>query len=378
MAHPSLPPHARAAQRSPVLSPPAGPGLLRRVLPHLRRMEPTQVLLWVPLLASLLGTAILLGLGRATPVYLGILASIVAFDLLALFGPVRARPALLVAAPLAYLGFLLAAWLVALYVLPGHPASPMVRLAAALYTTIIYVFLFVQHPPRPAARRSGAALALFVLVTLPHAARTLGGVGAFDSVTLPLTLLLSHGALILVLRSFSRARDQLTQAQAREQALYELAHHDALTGLPNRRALEQDLAQAVGQPGGHCLLAVIDVDGLKRVNDRRGHAVGDDLLRRFASGFADGVSATGRAYRLSGDEFALLLGGVGPERAERLVGDVADQVREVYPEAGASVGTARLRPGESASAWLSRADRAMYRHKRRTQEEGGGGGRSPT
>ncbi|MFC6667882.1 GGDEF domain-containing protein [Deinococcus radiopugnans] len=112
--------------------------------------------------------------------------------------------------------------------------------------------------------------------------------------TLPVTLLVAHGALITVLHLFSTFRDRAAHAEGRAEALHELAHRDALTGLPNRRALERDLEAAVmGAWAGH--LAVVDVDGLKAVNDRLGHAAGDDLLRRFAQGFAREAGLGGRS-----------------------------------------------------------------------------------
>lgn len=341
---------------------------MRRPTLAFRQAQFQRLLLWVPLLSALLGATILLLLGLAAPVYLSILAAILVFDLLALFGPSRLRPVLLTLAPGAYALFLLTAWLVALYLLPAHPASPVVLLAVLLHTTTIYVFFFVQRPPTVAALQAGVTLGAFVVAALPHSWQTLGESGAFDGVILPVNLLFAHGVLILVLLSFSRAQDQLSQEQARSRALYDLAHRDPLTGLLNRRALEDDLARAAGE-GSEWLLAVIDVDGLKGVNDTLGHAVGDDLLARFAAGFAQAVSPEGRAYRLSGDEFALFLPGQGPEVAERMVDEVTGQVRAVYELAGASVGTAPRRPGETPSAWLSRADRAMYRHKKRTAEE---------
>lgn len=261
------------------------------------------------------------------------------------------------------------AWGTALYLLPAHSATPMVGLAVVLYLTCIYVFFFMQWPPRSATLRAVAVLATFLVTALPHSLQTLGGSGAFDGAALILTLLFSHGTLIGVLRSFSQARDQLAQERVRARALHELAHRDPLTELLNRRALEQDLARAVQEKRQGYLLAVIDVDGLKRINDTLGHAAGDDLLRRFAAGFARVAAPQGRAYRLSGDEFALLLQHRVPEAAERMVADVTREVRKVYPEAQASVGTARWRSGETVSTWLSRADRAMYRHKKRTAEE---------
>ncbi|MFC5849402.1 GGDEF domain-containing protein [Deinococcus petrolearius] len=178
--------------------------------------------------------------------------------------------------------------------------------------------------------------------------------------TVLLTAAFTCGPLLLALRACRRLRDQLAQAEARVRLLDRLVHSDPLTHLHNRRALEQDLDRAVREDAG-CWLAVIDVDGLKQINDTLGHAAGDDLLRRFACGFAGAVGPWGRAYRLSGDEFALLTR--GEPMAEQVVAEVTREVRQVYREARASVGTARWQAGESGDAWLSRADRAMYRQK---------------
>lgn len=342
---------------------------MRRAAAQLRQLDPQRFLLWVPLVAALLALLILAALKQLWSPYLLIIVAIAAFDLLALFGSPRLRPALLAAAPPVYALCLLSGWAVALYVLPEHPVTPMVLLAVLLHTTTIYVFFFVQKRPRTAALWSFSTLAAFLLTVLPHSGRTLGGGGAFDGAALPLTLLLAHGALILGLASFSRAWAQLASERAEARAMRELAHRDPLTGLHNRRKLEQDLSAAVAQAQPGALLAVIDVDGLKGINDTLGHAAGDDLLRRFAAGFAHQVRGSARAYRLSGDEFALLFRQAAPETAQQVVETVTHEVRVIYARAGASVGVAPWRHGETPSAWLSRADRAMYRHKKRTQEQ---------
>ncbi|WP_216326067.1 GGDEF domain-containing protein [Deinococcus aestuarii] len=336
---------------------------MRAALRHLLQLGLPRLLLGVALPAAL-GGAALAGPGLTSPVYLGLLAAAVVCTLLALAGPPRLRARLLGALPLAHTLLLLAGWLASLYLLPAHPASPRLGLALVAATTLLPASFFWLHP-RTATWRAGVALGGLLLAMLPHAVGTLGQPGPLDGLTLPLTLLLAPGALALVLRS---AHDQLAQARAQAQALEELAHRDPLTGLPNRRALERGLAQAVQGADEGVLLALIDVDGLKGVNDTLGHAAGDDLLRRFGTGFAGGDP--GRASRLGGDEFALLLQGSELEAAGRLVTGVVRQVRGRYPSAGASVGVACWQPGEAAGAWLSRADRRMYRHKARTRGEG--------
>ncbi|MBB5233958.1 diguanylate cyclase (GGDEF)-like protein [Deinococcus budaensis] len=347
--------------------------LMRRAAARLRRLDPQRFLLWVPLVAALIAVVILAALGQLWSPYLTVIVGLIAFDLLALFGSPRRRAALLAAAPQAYALCLLSAWTIALYVLPEDPVTPMALLAVVLHTTTVYVFFFVQRRPRAAGLWSAATLAAFLLSALPHSVRTLGGNGAFDGATFPLTLLLTHGVLILVLASFSRARAQLASERAEARAMRELAHRDSLTGLHNRRKLEQDLTAAAARARPGTLLAVIDVDGLKGVNDTLGHAAGDDLLRRFAAGFAREVQGTARAYRLSGDEFALLFRRATPETAQEVVAAVTQEVRRSYAQAGASVGAAPWQRGETPSAWLSRADRAMYRHKKRTQEDAASG-----
>ena len=331
----------------------------------LHLLDPVRLLRWVPLFSASAGLVILIALRLAAPPYVALLVFVMVYSGLALAGPPFARGALLVHAGRVYAVILLLAWVTGLYLLPGHPATGMVRLAVLLHLTTLYVSLFMQLSPLAAARTAAGTLAVLVLTALPHGWRTLGQTGPFDGVTLPVTLLVAHGALITVLRLFSSFRDQLAHSQGRAQALHELAHRDALTGLPNRRALELALEGTVtGAWAGQ--LAVIDVDGLKAVNDRLGHAAGDDLLRRFAQGFAGQAGDHGGVYRISGDEFALLLlNGEGRPTAEAIVETVTQRVRASYPGAAASVGTARWRPGETADAWLSRADGAMYRDKRR-------------
>lgn len=174
-----------------------------------------------------------------------------------------------------------------------------------------------------------------------------------------LALLLSHATLAVVLRRIFLGR---------EQGLYELAHRDPLTTLSNRRALDRDLARCVRDQAGVALLGLLDVDGLKGVNDTLGHPAGDDLLRRLALGLAHTVGERGQVYRLSGDEFAVMLEGGDPEGLERMVEAALRRVQAVYREAGLSVGTARQWPGESPGDWLSRADQAMYRCKRRRRK----------
>lgn len=129
--------------------------------------------------------------------------------------------------------------------------------------------------------------------------------------------------------------------------MQELAQRGPLTRLSNRRALERDLEQSVAASGADWRLAIVDVDGMKEVNDTLGHAAGNGLLRRFATGFAEQIGNDGQAYRIGRDEFSLLLSDRQPS-AREIVDAVTQNIRSIYPGAKASVGTAYWQSGEAA------------------------------
>jgi diguanylate cyclase (GGDEF)-like protein len=156
---------------------------------------------------------------------------------------------------------------------------------------------------------------------------------------------------------------------ARQRELARVAQTDPLTGLLNRRGFAEALAAGrVRQPSG--VLAYLDMDGLKRVNDRHGHAAGDAAIRALAARLAGAVAPGELAARLGGDEFALWLPGSELDAAgERCMPLGAPGPLPGFPDAGdtavaASIGLAAVAPGDAADALLARADAAMYSRKR--------------
>ncbi|MFC3605140.1 sensor domain-containing diguanylate cyclase [Deinococcus soli (ex Cha et al. 2016)] len=142
------------------------------------------------------------------------------------------------------------------------------------------------------------------------------------------------------------------------------ARVDGLTALLNRRAFDEDLRAAWAQAAA-VHLAVIDVDGLKRVNDTEGHAQGDKLLRVFGQALKAETAAHGQVYRLGGDEFAVL-SQEPPDVLLKWV-EVAMRVarQTVLAPVGASVGVASKAESDTLEQWLSLADSRMYDMKRR-------------
>jgi diguanylate cyclase (GGDEF)-like protein len=169
-------------------------------------------------------------------------------------------------------------------------------------------------------------------------------------------------------------RGALEQAERTEAELRYLADHDPLTGLLNRRRFRSELDQYVSfaaRYGGRGAAMVIDIDGLKAVNDRLGHQAGDQLIRRVSEILRERVRATDIVARLSGDEFAVLMPQADTGGALQLGEDLRAQVAEGMPlnteldAASISVGIAMFGGTGSAGAEavLVAADQAMYQAK---------------
>ena len=137
---------------------------------------------------------------------------------------------------------------------------------------------------------------------------------------------------------------------------------DGLTGLANRRGFDDALDAALrvaARTGGDLSVALVDVDHFKAINDRHGHAAGDELLRSVSAVWLPRVPRGAVLARHGGDEFALLLPGhTGPQAL-----DVVEQLRRASTRVALSVGVAAHRPGELASQLMRRADAALYRAK---------------
>lgn len=147
-----------------------------------------------------------------------------------------------------------------------------------------------------------------------------------------------------------------------------LAHTDALTGLGNRGALDDELRRIFAAPiveRTDTALIMCDVDGLKNVNDTRGHAAGDDMLRTVADLLVE-LTATAPAaslYRLGGDEFCVLLREGGLLEADALASDLAHRGADL--DIGLSCGVSYGVRADNARALLDAADEAQYAVKRR-------------
>jgi diguanylate cyclase (GGDEF)-like protein len=155
-------------------------------------------------------------------------------------------------------------------------------------------------------------------------------------------------------------------------ALAALASTDALTGLGNRRAFQEALAEECvrARRGRQSLsLVCVDLDHFKLVNDRAGHEAGDQILRQLADAIRHVVRARfDRSFRLGGDEFALLLPGSSVGQAETVMARIRERCAQAGTHwregpLGLSAGIVELDEQESPADFVRRADDAMYRRK---------------
>ena len=223
---------------------------------------------------------------------------------------------------------------------------------------------------------TGAASALALYL----ARGRLGHVGA--SVTsvaiLWLFYFLSIRQLTAIGRQFSSLRSRLSEQNQRLseslERIQQLAIHDDLTGVLNRRAFmellaaERSRALRTGHP--FCV-ALIDIDHFKRVNDRFGHLTGDSVLKEFCGAATAGIRTSDRLARFGGEEFILLLvpvigveaGVVATERVRKAV--ESHDWNRLAPglTLTMSAGVAAFNPGESIEGLIGRADKALYAAK---------------
>lgn len=173
----------------------------------------------------------------------------------------------------------------------------------------------------------------------------------------------------LLEQTIAVAEQRLAQLTHAQKKLEHLSRHDPLTGLPNRRTLDEFVARIAPDdaPIVGCAYLLIDVDHFKQVNDTRGHAFGDKLLQVIADALLAEFSSWGLLVRTGGDEFLAVLEATRPTEAlMALAGSAIERTREVSRAFGHEVSVSigiDVGPGTAADMF-AKADRAMYRAKR--------------
>jgi diguanylate cyclase (GGDEF)-like protein len=209
-----------------------------------------------------------------------------------------------------------------------------------------------------------------LIVPLWHGT-TLHGFVGFDSVRRPIDWGEDY---VIGLRLMAQMLSGAMESHTLALRLQAMAFHDPLTGLANRKLLEDRFdealrGQAAKQAGG-VVLALVDLDDFKRVNDGHGHAIGDLLLCEVARRLRDTVRDSDTVARLGGDEFVLVVEDDDPAALERVGARLVEVGRRPFElaglrlEVGLSAGLVFARAGGRArDELMRRADAAMYRAK---------------
>jgi diguanylate cyclase (GGDEF)-like protein len=266
-------------------------------------------------------------------------------------------------------GILVQPCVVVLLALTGGLQSEYFPFALLVVTTTV----FSPRTPHTAIVAAAAMVGLVVVgllvpsqalvAELGTRAIELVGFAAFAAIV-GRTLRMSRAAIV------ARA-DELNELRGRAETL---ALTDTLTGLYNRRFANDTMTRLIAEAhrGRAFSIAAFDLDGLKRVNDSLGHAAGDEVLVAFSRLLRAGLRGGDVAVRIGGDEFLILLPGMGREQAT-LIGDrVREAVRDGkwgIPSAVVTVscGVAEWSDGQSADDLLQTADRSLYGAKRAQQ-----------
>ena len=200
----------------------------------------------------------------------------------------------------------------------------------------------------------------FVVVPLDAAGGRIGLLLAADArIDRPSTGTIERLELLSALAAASlRAHQALDDVR-------QLASRDALTGLGHHGSFHSDLDRAVESPAadGPCVV-LLDLDHFKDVNDLHGHPAGDSALRRTAAVLTSQLRGGDRAYRIGGDEFAVLLRAPGADGAVAAVERLHAALTAALDPQTVSIGYAQRCPGEDATMLVARADAALYSVKR--------------
>jgi diguanylate cyclase (GGDEF)-like protein len=167
----------------------------------------------------------------------------------------------------------------------------------------------------------------------------------------------------------------LDKMEARTEEVYKLALLDSLTGLYNRRCGEQRLAAEVARTRRNGLpltIIMLDLNGLKYVNDKYGHAAGDEMLKIFSLRLNKAIRGSDLAVRLGGDEFLLILPECKPDEVRHVLGRLTGMRIELDGQEiplTFSAGWTNYIPGETPEELMKRADAELYVNKRAAKQQ---------
>jgi diguanylate cyclase (GGDEF)-like protein len=256
--------------------------------------------------------------------------------------------------------FFVAFWL-CLYPLSGSSLTLTSLFGLGIAFPVLFCLQFVLLLPRAAFLLTLTEIAALTLMTLPRAFSTVPGTHGLSGAFLPVMLLTGYGSHVLLLRYVANLISKLRAAKEETAQLEEVAFHDVLTGLLNRRGTETFLYQVMADAGRTkdvFSIALLDLDHFKAINDTYGHLVGDEMLRQFSGQLKMALRAGDVLGRWGGEEFLLIT----LHTPASLHPTLAHRLRESWqhPTVTFSAGLAALQQGDTVQSLIQRADEALY------------------
>ena len=241
-----------------------------------------------------------------------------------------------------------------------------------LNVAIVFILAYLAYDTRVGLRMSLGVYAVTVLVLLVRVVPDLAVGASYTQAVTFLRVSAFHGAFVVLLYGLAHVKEQLAEERSHAEDMSRLAHTDALTGLANRRALQDTIDQRIADAQRYdrpLSLLMLDLDLFKAINDRHGHPVGDAVLRETAALLIAVLRANDVIGRWGGEEFVV----IAPETDELAAQQLAERCRaeldehafEQVPEGvTASIGVASFHPDDTARDLVKRADDALYEAKR--------------
>lgn len=274
--------------------------------------------------------------------------------------------ALLGMAVAALLGFL-ATWRVA----PAYMAAEAMDIfLVMLWSGLVFPLAFLVLGTRRGLQASVVFYAAVGLLAVPPVVAGIPGDTPLDSATIYVSLGVFFAVMILLLWVLASRVEELAVARTTARLFASQAGIDTLTGMPNRRYLDEQLDRDVARADRHrepLSVLLVDIDRFKAVNDLHGHQAGDRALRELASRLSNTVRGSDLAGRWGGEEFLVIAPNTGHdaalELAERCRTAIADTLVEDIGKVTASFGVATFTEHDNAHSLVHRADIALYAAK---------------
>jgi diguanylate cyclase (GGDEF)-like protein len=258
----------------------------------------------------------------------------------------------------------------ALYLSPSLALARESLFSLYIWFPLFYAFIFLVYESPGALVRSGLLYLLVVSFSLPHALTTLGSPDPFDGFNTLGQFYIAIPSFAAVLYLLTKLKDQLRKTQDVAEQMAALARTDALTGIPNRRQIEDVLEQEMERSRRYetpLSFIVFDLDDFKCLNDTYGHDAGDGVLVQLAELIQPHLRPSDWFGRWGGEEFVIVASSTPLRSAQRLANRLRSAIvdHELGPERtlSASFGVSEFRPDDSATTLVKRADVALYRAK---------------